>query len=157
VAILGGGLVVALHLLAEYGAFALLRFDTFTTAIVSQFQSSFAGPAANALGVVLAALCLVLLVGEASARGRLRYARIGRGAARPAVPYRLGRAAIPVTAVLSGILILAVGIPGTSLLRWALRPEGWQSIHLLPALTQTLLLSGGGALAATVVALPAPG
>lgn len=154
VAILGGGLVVALHLLAEYGAFALLRFDTFTTAIVSQFQSSFAGPAANALGVVLAALCLVLLVGEASARGRLRYARIGRGAARPAVPCRLGRAAIPVTAVLSGILILAVGIPGASLLRWALRPEGWQSIHLLPALTQTLLLSGGGALAATVVALP---
>ncbi|AXA95509.1 MULTISPECIES: iron ABC transporter permease [Microbacterium] len=154
VAILGGALVVALHLLAEYGAFALLRFDTFTTAIVSQFQSSFAGPAANALGVVLAALCLVLLVGEASARGRLRYARVGRGAARPAVPHRLGRAVIPVMAALSGILILAVCIPGASLLRWALRPEGWQSIHLLPALAQTLVLSGAGALAATVVALP---
>ncbi|MEY2457746.1 MAG: iron(III) transport system permease protein, partial [Acidimicrobiaceae bacterium] len=52
-AIAGGALIVSLHLLAEYGAFALIRFDTFTTAIVTQYQSTFAGPAANALGVVL--------------------------------------------------------------------------------------------------------
>ena len=37
-AIGGGALLVSLHLLAEYGLFALIRFDTFTTAIVDQFQ-----------------------------------------------------------------------------------------------------------------------
>ncbi|WP_235557400.1 MULTISPECIES: iron ABC transporter permease [Microbacterium] len=154
IAILGGGLVVGLHLLAEYGAFALLRFDTFTTAIVSQFQSTFAGPAANALGVVLALLCLVLLVGEASARGSARYARIGRGAPRPAVPHRLGWRAVPVALALTLVLALAVGVPGVSLVRWALRPEAWAAGDLLSTLGQTLMLSAGGAIAATIIALP---
>lgn len=44
-AIWGGGLLVSLHLLAEYGLYAMIRFDTFTTAIFDQFQSSFNGPA----------------------------------------------------------------------------------------------------------------
>jgi ABC-type Fe3+ transport system permease subunit len=53
-AIWGGTLLVSLHLLAEYGLYAMLRFDTFTTAIFDQFQSSFNGPAANMLAGVLA-------------------------------------------------------------------------------------------------------
>ena len=40
-AICGGSLLVGLHLLAEYGLYVFIRFDTFTTAIVDQFQSSF--------------------------------------------------------------------------------------------------------------------
>ena len=35
-ALCGGSLLVALHLLAEYGLFAMIRFDTFTTAIFDQ-------------------------------------------------------------------------------------------------------------------------
>ena len=41
-ALCGGSLLVGLHLLAEYGLFAMIRFDTFTTAIVDQFQSAYA-------------------------------------------------------------------------------------------------------------------
>ncbi|TIY11114.1 MAG: iron ABC transporter permease, partial [Mesorhizobium sp.] len=48
-AICGGSLLVGLHLLAEYGLYVFIRFDTFTTAIVDQFQSTFSGPAANML------------------------------------------------------------------------------------------------------------
>ena len=43
-ALLGGGLLVALHLLAEFGALQMLRFPTFTTAIYEQFGSTFNGP-----------------------------------------------------------------------------------------------------------------
>jgi iron(III) transport system permease protein len=46
-------LLIGLHLLAEYGLYAMIRFDTFTTAIVDQFQSSYNGPAANMLAGVL--------------------------------------------------------------------------------------------------------
>ncbi len=46
---LRGALLVALHLLAEYGLYVMIRFDTFTTAIYDQFQSTFSGPAANML------------------------------------------------------------------------------------------------------------
>jgi hypothetical protein len=39
-AICGGALLVGLHLLAEYGLYAMIRFDTFTTAIFDQFKST---------------------------------------------------------------------------------------------------------------------
>ncbi|MEA1146355.1 iron ABC transporter permease, partial [Klebsiella pneumoniae] len=55
-AICGGALLVGLHLLAEYGLYAMIRFDTFTSAIFDQFKSTFNGPAANMLAAVLA-LC----------------------------------------------------------------------------------------------------
>jgi hypothetical protein len=51
-AICGGALLVGLHLLAEYGLYAMIRFDTFTTAIFDQFKSTFNGPAANMLAGV---------------------------------------------------------------------------------------------------------
>ena len=57
----GGSLLIGLHLLAEYGLFAMIRFDTFTTAIVDQFQSAYNGPAANMLAGVLVVCCLGLL------------------------------------------------------------------------------------------------
>ena len=56
--ICGGSLLVGLHLLAEYGLYAMIRFDTFTTAIVDQFQSAYNGPAANMLAGVLVLCCL---------------------------------------------------------------------------------------------------
>ena len=80
-AILGGGLLIGVHLLAEYGAFAMLRFDTFTIAIFEQFQATFDGAAGSTLAGVLVLLCLVLLVAEALARGT-----------RTVRPHRLRRA-----------------------------------------------------------------
>ncbi|HWV19891.1 MAG TPA: iron ABC transporter permease, partial [Devosia sp.] len=74
-AIMGGALLIGLHLLAEYGLFVLTRFDTFATAIVDQFQSAYSGPSANLLGGVLVLLCLGLLGLETGLRGTERYAR----------------------------------------------------------------------------------
>lgn len=153
-AILGGGLIVALHLLAEYGAFAFIRFDTFTTAIVVQYQSTFAGPAAGALGVVLSALCLTLLVTEATARGRARYARVGSGAARTPAPQHLGAMTPLVLLALTGLGVAAVAVPLSSVLRWLTQSNSWTEPELVNALVQTVLLAGGGALAAVLVALP---
>ena len=82
-AITGGALLIALHLLAEYGLYVLIRFDTLTTAIVNQFQAVYDGPAANLLGIVLVACALGVLGLEAWLRGDRRYARVGAGAARP--------------------------------------------------------------------------
>jgi iron(III) transport system permease protein len=43
-AICGGSLLIGLHLIAEYGLFTMIRFDTSTTGIIDQFQSTFNGP-----------------------------------------------------------------------------------------------------------------
>ncbi|WP_235825181.1 ABC transporter permease [Agromyces badenianii] len=153
-AILGGGLVVALHLLAEYGAFAFIRFDTFTTAIVVAYQSTFAGSSAAALGVVLATLCLVLLVIEAGARGRARYARVGTGSPHPAVPARLGRATPLAIAALVVLGAAATVVPLVNVVRWlaASDPSAFEAMPA--AIVQTVLLATGGAVGALLVALP---
>src|SRR5690606_30842080 len=83
-AILGGGLLIALHLLAEYGLYVLIRYDTLTVAIVNQFQAVYDGPAANLMGIVLVACAVGVLALEAWLRGDRRYARVGGGVARTA-------------------------------------------------------------------------
>ena len=117
-ALLGGGLLVALHLLAEFGALQLLRYPTFTTAIYDQFESSFTSSAATMLAGVLVLLCLALLVGELALRGRSRYARLGGGAARAAVPVPLGAWRVPALAGLTALVGLALGVPLASIARW---------------------------------------
>ena len=110
-ALLGGALLVGLHLLAEFGALSLLRFPTFTTAIYDQYGSTFNGAAATAMAVVLVLLCLVLLLAELRLRGNRRYARLGRGAARSAVPLALGPWRWPLVSVVGAVVVLALGIP----------------------------------------------
>ena len=110
-AILGGGLLIGVHLLAEFGAFAMIRFDTFTVAIFQQFQVTFDGAAGSMLAGVLVLLCLALLIAEAAARGKIRFARIGSGAPRAATPIRLGHSTIPALAALAALAVLALGVP----------------------------------------------
>lgn len=153
-AILGGGLIVALHLLAEYGAFAFVRFDTFTTAIVVAYQSTFAGPSAASLGVVLTALCLVLLVAESAARGRGRYARVGSGSPHPAMPLRLGRATVPAIGGLTALVLASTAVPLASVLRWLGAAEGSAFDDIAATALQTVLLGAGAAVGATLVAFP---
>ncbi|MDE2516596.1 MAG: iron ABC transporter permease, partial [Rhodospirillales bacterium] len=81
-ALLGGMLLVALDVLVEFGAFALLRFRTFTTELYAEYRTGFDGPGAALLAVVLLVLCLACLAAELRVRGSAAYARIGRGARR---------------------------------------------------------------------------
>lgn len=155
-ALCGGVLLVGLHLLAEYGLFVTLRFDTFTTAIFDQFESSYGGPAAYMLAGVLVACCLGLLWLEAALRGRARYAAVGAGVPRAPAKIVPGRwlplaLALPLLTV-----VLALGVPCLTLGRWLLAGgvEVWRAAELGPALGQTLLFGVGGAVLATLAAMP---
>jgi iron(III) transport system permease protein len=153
-ATLGGGLIVALHLLAEYGAFAFIRFDTFTTAIVVAYQSTFAGPSAASLGIVLALLSVIVLAIEATARGRARYAYVGSASARPAQLVKLGKFTPLAMASLIAVAVLATVVPLASVLRWSLATTPDMLNGLWRALVDTSMLSLGGAIGAILVALP---
>ena len=150
--ILGGALLIGLHLLAEYGAFAMVRFETFTTAIMTQYRASFGGPVAYALAGVLVACGLVLLAAAARARGSVRYARIGSGAPRPAPRNRSSgviACAILFTIVL---LVLALGVPAWALTRWTIAggAAAWSEQWIVPAVMGSV---GLGLVAAAVCAL----
>ncbi|WP_433064027.1 ABC transporter permease [Dactylosporangium sp. CS-033363] len=151
-ALLGGALLVTLHLLAEYGAIEQLRFPTFATAIIAQYQSTFASTAANALAAVLVLCCLALVTAEVLLRGRARLNRLGSGAPRPAVPVRLGPWTVPVVLALLGLLGLALGVPAYSVGHWLSYTGGeqWAPGVLLPVVLSTARL---GLLAAAVTVL----
>jgi iron(III) transport system permease protein len=155
-AILGGALLIGVHLLAEFGAFAMLRFDTFTVAIFQQFQVTFDGAAGSMLAGVLVLLCLVVLVAEALARGRVRFARVGAGAPRAITPIRLGRNTIPAQAGLLALAVLALGVPVFTILRWLWigGTEVWVLNDIGTALGQTIGLATAAAVLTTVLAFP---
>jgi iron(III) transport system permease protein len=115
-AILGGCLLVTLVLLAEFGAFEILGYQTFTTEIFTEFHGySFA--ASCALSLVLVLLSLLVLAGEGALRGRGgRVTRIGPMTQRVTPPQRLGRLRWPVLALFAALILLALGIPVASTL-----------------------------------------
>jgi iron(III) transport system permease protein len=156
-ALLGGCLLVALATLAEYGAFEALRFQTFTTEIFSEFTDAFDTSAACALSLVLVAIGLILICGEAVAAGPRRLARAGAQAPRPAARHHLGPWTVPAVCGLSTVVILALGVPAGTIVYWMVENQ----TSTLPAASSlassTLHSVAYGAIAAamaTALALP---
>ena len=155
-ALLGGMLLVLLHLLAELGALEMLRFPTFTTAIFDQFGSSFNSAAANMLASVLVALCLLALLAELGLRGRARYARLGTGVPRPARRVRLGGWSVAAVLGLGLLATLALGVPLGMLAFWLI--TGRSTAFPVGLLTTTALnsirLGLAGAAITVMLSLP---
>jgi iron(III) transport system permease protein len=149
-ALLGGALLVGLHVLAEFGALQMLGFPTFTTAIYDQYRSTFNSAAANALAIVLVLGCLLLLLGELRLRGGARMARVGAGSARPRVRSPLGRSTPAVLLGAAVLVLLALGVPLASLVRWLV--VGSSTRFPLGELASALASTAGLALGAAAVA-----
>ncbi len=154
-ALFGGSLLVALILLAEFGTFEILRFQTFTTQIYTEIQIGFSTTAGCALSLVLVLLGLLVLGAEAAGRGRAGAARRGQ-AGRRAARLELGLWAVPVIACLVALIGLAIGVPFYALGYWFL--EGTSStlppISIFSAAVSTALYSSLAGLVATLAAVP---
>jgi iron(III) transport system permease protein len=155
-AILGGCLLVALVILAEYGAFEILGYQTFTTEIFTEFTVGFDASSACALSLVLVALSLVVLVGEGASRGGGRLSRSGSGAQRMLVRRRLGRGRLPVILAYGLLVVAALGVPIGSSVYWIF--EGGAHVLVGASLGSAALYTVGYSLAAaflaTVMAIP---
>lgn len=155
-ALLGGTLLVGLHLLAEFGALQSLRFATFTTAIYDQFESTFNGAASTMLAGVLVLGCMLLLLGESRLAGRARVARVGSGAARSAVPHRLGALTPLALLGMAALATTALAVPLGSLTRWLV--VGGSTAFPIGQLARTtatsVALGAAGAALTCLLALP---
>jgi iron(III) transport system permease protein len=155
-AILGGCLLVALVLLAEYGAFEMLSYQTFTTEIFTNFDQPSAIPTACALSLVLVAISLVVLAGEGWLRGRGRVSRSGPMAQRVMPPLRLGRGKAPALAGVLALILAALGVPAYASVYWIF--EGGvpaiSGVSMVDAAWHTALYGGCAAALDTLLALP---
>ncbi len=160
-ALLGGMLLVALDVLVEFGAFALLRFRTFTTAIYSAYRAGFSGAEPALLSMILLILCIACLAAEYFVRGRARYGRLGRGVRRRAVRYSLGRWGWLVGAKFAGWVVLTIGVPLGMIVYWlaqpsnaATAPVAASAVAVAQAAWASVYLGAGGAALTMALALP---
>jgi iron(III) transport system permease protein len=155
-AILGGCLLVALVMLAEYGAFEILGYQTFTTEIFSEFSISFSLPVASGLSLVLVVLSLIVLAGEGMLRGKGRVSRAGPLAARRLPPHRLGKATLPVLAGFTALVAAALGVPVYASVYWIFAGglHALDGASLPAAALHTALYGTGAGAIDTVISLP---
>jgi iron(III) transport system permease protein len=160
-ALLGGALLVVLHVLTEFGAFALLRFRTFTTAIYAEYTAGFAVNRGALLACVLLILCLLCLFAESLLRGHHNYARIGLGARRPPVRYRLGKARYPALLIMLCLSFITLGVPLGAIAYWltqhnvaAVATAGVSSTLLLRATLHSVGYGLAAGIGTTILALP---
>jgi len=125
-AILAGGLLTALYALSDFGAVALMRYETFTWSIFIQYDTlNRTLAAAWSLGLI--ALALAVVWGEHAARagfrnrGGGRYYLSGSGAARLPEPIPLGPWRWPALAYCGVVALASLGLPVAVLIYWTVR------------------------------------
>jgi iron(III) transport system permease protein len=154
--ILGGSLLIALHMLVEFGALSIMGLQTFTTAIYQQFELEFSNANAAMLSAVLLFMCLLLLWLELRVRGTARHVRIGQGVARRAPLVHLGALGPLGQLYCLALAILGSGIPLAMLGYWL--AKGSSAAFPVAAISQALLsslsLALGGAALSLALALP---
>ncbi len=151
-AVLGGCVLVMLTTIAEFGTFEIVRYQTFTTEIFTEFQFDARAAAAMSLPLVLLALLVLAVDGIVPRRGVP-----GTAPQRAAIRSRWKWASAPVLLALAALIALAIGVPLVTLIYWMA-----QSQHAtLPATAtvgqatwNTLRYSALGAAAAVTLALP---
>ncbi|MDT8383694.1 MAG: iron ABC transporter permease [Gammaproteobacteria bacterium] len=120
-ALAAGLAVVVLHVLSDFGAVSMLRFQTFTLSIYLQMSGRFDYQAAAGLALILVLLSLTFLVLERFFRSRQRYYSTRQGRQQP-----LRQATRLETGLiwlwLGVITLLAFGLPLAWMLSWS-----WQA------------------------------
>ncbi|WP_250214189.1 ABC transporter permease [Acrocarpospora catenulata] len=155
-ALTGGGLLVALYVLSDFGAVSILRTDTFTRAIFVAFDLGFDRTGALVLAAALVVITMLILAGEEAGRRKdARYAPLG-GTRRMAAPFHLARLRRPAVFALAAVAALAIGVPAVSLahrmLQGVSRPGAWTEVAA--AAGNSLWLSAAGAAFTMLLALP---
>jgi iron(III) transport system permease protein len=154
-ALIGGMLVVSLALLAEFGAFEIVNFQTFTTEIFA--EQTVDQSAAAALALLLVALGILVLLAEAAGSGSSRISRSGPQAPRPPGQTRLGLWAAPALLGLGLLVAVALGVPVGTLAYWLTQSHTTTlpaSTTLLGAVAATARYSASAAVVATAAAVP---
>ena len=115
-----GALLVALDILAEYGTVALLRYETFSSAIFVQLSGRYDRSAASILSGILVALAIIILWGELRLQGRARFTQLESNW-RPAPLHSLGKLKYPAFLLVTGVVAASLLVPVLVLVVWSLQ------------------------------------
>ena len=158
-----GALLVALDILAEYGTVALLRYETFSSAIFVQLAGRYDRSAASILSGILVAMAIIFLWGELRLQGQARFTQMESNW-RPAPPALLGKWGLPAFFLVLGVVSASLLVPVTVLAVWSVQafldPETLSSVFRTGSqgfgsyVWNSLWSSGLAALIAVFLSLP---
>ena len=151
-----GALLVGLYTLSDFGAVSLLRYETFTWAIFSQYESSLDRTLGAGLSLALVILALGWVALEFVSRGRSRYYSTSSGTVRPPPLVPLGRWRWPATGLCAFTTAVGLGLPMGILVYWVIRGvlAGESLDPLWEAARNSVFVSALAAVVATAAALP---
>lgn len=151
-ALLAGSLVIALYVLGDFGVVALMRFETFSFAIYSQYTGAFNRSYAAWLALIVVLLALAVLLLEGRLLNRNSLAGVSARSGRRRLPVRLGWRAAAAWLFTGTVLLGALGLPIFSLASWlSLAPP---DLRALRAVLESFAASASLAVpAATIAAL----
>lgn len=162
--LMAGALLVALDILAEYGTVALLRYETFSSAIYLQLSGRYDRSAASVLSGVLVLLAGLILWVEMRLQGRRKFTQMEAGW-RPANRASLKKWRLPAFLYVVLVVGFSLAAPLGVLLTWSI--EAFMDIEMLATVFRTgssgigdfiwnsLWTAGMAALLAVVMSLPA--
>ena len=154
-ALYAGGLLVGLHVLGDFGVVSLMRYETFSYALYTQYTAAYDRIYAAWLALMLLVLTGGLLYLEARLLRGSKFHRTGSGTSHQSCPIPLGVWRIP-TYVYLGLLTLAsVVAPIVTIAFWTLKEA--DSSHMqdfFQALSGSFLVSTPAALLTAAFAVP---
>lgn len=115
-----GALLVALDILAEYGTVALLRYETFSSAIFVQLSGRYDRSAASVLSGILVSLAIVILWSELRLQGHARFTQMESNW-RPAPLTMLGKWYVPALLLVAGVVSASLLVPLGVLAVWSIQ------------------------------------
>lgn len=138
-------LLVALYVMRDFGAVALLRYTTFTRAIYLQYETLFNRSQAAALAIPLVLVTLLLTHWEMRSRQQF-LKRSGSGSPRQPTMRRLGYWQIPLLLGCALLFLLGLGLPLVGLGFWIWRAvSNHRVLNTLGTLTLNSLQAAGWA------------
>ncbi|MGY6529270.1 MAG: ABC transporter permease [Cyanobacterium sp.] len=154
--IVAGSLLVSLYALQDFGTPALMRFNSFTHAIFTQYRSSFNRSLAASLSMVLVVVVLVILVIEQRVRTNASYYSRGSGAINKGRLIPLGRWKFPAIAFCCLVAFFSLVLPVGVTFLWLMRSSDVMGTlqNMLVFAKNSAWASSLAAIFATLLALP---
>jgi len=153
-AIASGALLAVLYALADFGAVAILQFDSFARAIYIQYRSSFDRSLAALLALMLVAVTFA--VSAIEWRIRSRRPTVRNAPRRPPRPIPLGRWRWPAVVFCATVTFFGLVIPAATIAVWLTRGlgQGEPVSALIDSGANSVIAGSLAALVAAVLALP---
>ncbi len=154
--IMAGSLLIILYALRDFGTPSLMRFNSFTRAIFTQYRASFNLNFAAALSLMLVLLVSIILLLEYQARTKAKYYSRGSASRRKHQLIRLGSWKWPALAFCSLVTSLCLVLPIGVITLWLLRASDPLAVlkSILPLTLNSAWAAGLAAIFSTLFALP---